>query len=1489
MNAILVEAIRATGAGSDGQITTSDVYALNQWIRGHRLAAWTAFHGDDEGNVETGFHRVQGDGSDFRLFGEAGVDTVLDGLYHAGFEIRDGRFVNEDGNANATVDDVAFWLNTLLKDDLAAGRLANPAVDPQIHGTTGTGLDALVEAIVDDAGLNDTLSQAQINKGAEAADGMNRLLVEAIRATGVADDGDIDGTDVRDVNAYIQARHLAEWTALHGDDENGVETGFHLVQGDGGRGYLFGEETVDTVADGLYHAGFDIQWGHFVNEDGNGNAAVDQVADWLTLLLQDDLASGALASGRSPADPAAFAADIAWRRAATVSDNGDSGAFDAGNPAALQLRSGTIAFAFTANAPDDGGYHVLFSKDGATAGAGDLTAFVHDGRLAVLLQDAKGDHWIEVEDHLVEAGRTYDFALSFGTQGLSLYLDGEKLATDSDLTTGLNANSRGLVIGGGTWGRSSADPRAIWNHLDGTVENFTVYDRALTRFEVAGLATHGALGEIAPGAPARSGALPAALAGSGLSGEVFDRTGSFASIDDLIAQTTTQASPNFRFDAHTVAFGGFGESKTLGAFLGTAGQLTGSGANAAMTTIGIHLTGFVYLEAGDHLLTVRSDDGFLLKLGGEVISSYAWDRGFDTTSRQVSVSGGLYAVDLYYFQNSGADGLSFEIDGKTAGAELFYKSIADYDAALAAHGAMPSGGLTPVYDGPEGTTGTGLDALIRIIGTDEGLAHNVSAAHIAEAAHAADTINGFIVEAIRATGAANDGVISAAETAALSDYIRTYHYDAFVAAHGDDENGVETAFHLIQGDGGTTFLYGEDAINTVLDGLYHIGFSTTGDRFANEDGNPNAKIETVAFWINQTLQNDLTAGTLKNTDVQPEPATGPVGSAAQPDVIADSAGNTVLAVGARTLTLVGAARNGMGNSLANRIAGNGLDNLLDGGDGNDTIIGGAGRDILIGGNGTDRLEGGSGDDTYYVGDDLDRIVEGTGGGHDEVRALGQVRTYRLGADVEDLTYMGAGPFTGFGNASANRLAASTGADRLYGEGGNDTLDGGKGADTLCGGTGNDVYYVDSTGDVVAEAADQGNDIVYSSVSRGLGSNIEQLVLTGMARLNGTGNALANVLTGNDANNTLSGLDGDDTLRGGDGNDYLQGGNGADNLGGGRGFDRLAGGAGNDTYVGPTGDLIIEDANGGTDSVESATTFSLDGIANVENLILVGSASIDGTGNALANRIMGNAGSNALAGGDGRDTLDGGDGNDTLAGGGNVDQLTGGRGNDIYVDPDGDSIVETADGGVDTVRSAGTFSLAALNNVERIELTGLAGVSATGNNFANKLTGNDAGNFLIGAGGDDTLVGNGGSDTLLGGLGRDVITAGDGADRVRFGAVAESTGAACDVLYGLDFGGNGSGGVDRLGFTQTPSAIRLAITSGVLRSATFDADLASAVTASRLGAGQAILFDPSSGDRAEAGHVYLIVDANGVAGYQAGQDFVVELVSPTGTIDLSDFL
>jgi len=94
------------------------------------------------------------------------------------------------------------------------------------------------------------------------------------------------------------------------------------------------------------------------------------------------------------------------------------------------------------------------------------------------------------------------------------------------------------------------------------------------------------------------------------------------------------------------------------------------------------------------------------------------------------------------------------------------------------------------------------------------------------------------------------------------------------------------------------------------------------------------------------------------------------------------------------------------------------------------------------------------------------------------------------------------------------LSGTSGNDSLTGTSGNDTLDGGLGADTLVGGAGDDVYVVDNVGDVVTEAASMGTDTVLSSISWTLGANLENLTLTGTAKINGSGNSLNNVIKGN---------------------------------------------------------------------------------------------------------------------------------------------------------------------------------------------------------------------------------------------------------------------------------------------------------------------------------------------------------------------------------------
>lgn len=227
------------------------------------------------------------------------------------------------------------------------------------------------------------------------------------------------------------------------------------------------------------------------------------------------------------------------------------------------------------------------------------------------------------------------------------------------------------------------------------------------------------------------------------------------------------------------------------------------------------------------------------------------------------------------------------------------------------------------------------------------------------------------------------------------------------------------------------------------------------------------------------------------------------------------------------------------------ITGNQADNHLRGQAGNDTLSGGGGHDRLDGGVGADTLQGGEGNDTYVRNSNLDVIVELEGQGTDTVESS---LSYTLINHLEHLTLIGAQIVVGRGNSLDNIIIANNAGNQLFGSSGNDTLvggtgidllDGGVGSDTMRGGMGNDTYVRNSSGDVIVELADQGTDIVLSSLSMILGDHVEHLTLTGSAVSNASGNSLANTLTGNTAANVLDGKTGNDVLSGGLGNDrYL---------------------------------------------------------------------------------------------------------------------------------------------------------------------------------------------------------------------------------------------------------------------------------------------------------------------------------------------------------------
>ena len=158
-----------------------------------------------------------------------------------------------------------------------------------------------------------------------------------------------------------------------------------------------------------------------------------------------------------------------------------------------------------------------------------------------------------------------------------------------------------------------------------------------------------------------------------------------------------------------------------------------------------------------------------------------------------------------------------------------------------------------------------------------------------------------------------------------------------------------------------------------------------------------------------------------------------------------------------------------------------------------------------------------------------------------------------------------------------------------------------------------------------------------------------------------------------------------------------------------------------------------------------------------------------------------------------------------------------------------------------------------------------------------------GSFLFqGSDSADRFTGGAGVDIIIGRGGGDVLAGGGSLDRFVYGSAAESTGAGYDTLVDFDFA------EDVLDLPSGVSGFDAAVAAGSLSTATFDSDLAAALTG-KLGAGHAVFFTPNSGDL--AGKAFLIVDGNGEAGYQAGEDFVFLLgVAPADPItDLGLFI
>ncbi|MEY9770187.1 Ca2+-binding RTX toxin-like protein [Sinorhizobium fredii] len=209
---------------------------------------------------------------------------------------------------------------------------------------------------------------------------------------------------------------------------------------------------------------------------------------------------------------------------------------------------------------------------------------------------------------------------------------------------------------------------------------------------------------------------------------------------------------------------------------------------------------------------------------------------------------------------------------------------------------------------------------------------------------------------------------------------------------------------------------------------------------------------------------------------------------------------------------------GFGNALANTITGENRGDTLDG-------LAGA-----------DRLIGLGGDDIYYVDSSSDRVIEAAASGRDAVYATAQA--YLLSANVEFLLFLGAGDFSGTGNALGNFISSREGNDVLDGGGGDDDLSAGQGSDSVSGGTGNDSFFDPGDEGIDFYFGNAGIDTYYSG---GFGNSIIDL-LNGTASSGGTGtdrlNSIENAVGTSSSSDTIVASNVRNVLSGGEDADHL---------------------------------------------------------------------------------------------------------------------------------------------------------------------------------------------------------------------------------------------------------------------------------------------------------------------------------------------------------------
>lgn len=170
-----------------------------------------------------------------------------------------------------------------------------------------------------------------------------------------------------------------------------------------------------------------------------------------------------------------------------VGEQGDH--IEIAHDASMELANGTIEMTFTSD--DIWGRHALFSKDARDKGnGGHLSVYIQDGHIEARLQSAEESSWLKSTEGSVLRGQEYHLAVTFGAGGFTLYLNGQPVDIEAGFTQGMSTNMEAMAIGANTWDRTEDRPFKAYDHFNGRISDFVMYDRQMSASEIAGLAAN---------------------------------------------------------------------------------------------------------------------------------------------------------------------------------------------------------------------------------------------------------------------------------------------------------------------------------------------------------------------------------------------------------------------------------------------------------------------------------------------------------------------------------------------------------------------------------------------------------------------------------------------------------------------------------------------------------------------------------------------------------------------------------------------------------------------------------------------------------------------------------------------------------------------------------------------------------------------------------------------------------------------------------------